>query len=127
MSLHINAIGQVAICCTDINAARAFYQDIMGLPLLFDAGENLSFYQLNDIRLMLTTLQGEERDHHTSVIYYKVDDIEQAFAHLQQHNVAIERAPALAATMSDHQLWIGFIRDPSDNLVGIMSEKPLSD
>jgi hypothetical protein len=25
--------------------------------------------------------------------------------------------------MPDHELWIGFVRDPDDNLVGLMEEK----
>jgi hypothetical protein len=29
--------------------------------------------------------------------------------------------------MEDHELWIGFIRDPDNNLVGLMEEKPLND
>jgi methylmalonyl-CoA/ethylmalonyl-CoA epimerase len=31
----------------------------------------------------------------------------------------------MAAKMEDHELWIGFIRDPDGNLVGLMEEKPL--
>jgi len=33
--------------------------------------------------------------------------------------------PQLTVKMSDHELWIGFLRDPDENLIGIMSEKPL--
>jgi predicted enzyme related to lactoylglutathione lyase len=74
---------------------------------------------------MLTTLQGAEQDHHTSVIYYKVSDIEQIFDELKALQVDIERVPGMAAKMPDHELWIGFIRDPDSNLVGLMEEKPL--
>ena len=34
-----------------------------------------------------------------------------------------EREPQMAAKMEDHELWIGFLRDPDSNLVGIMEEK----
>ena len=34
-----------------------------------------------------------------------------------------ERAPQLAARLPDHELWIGFVRDPDGNLVGLMEEK----
>ena len=33
-----------------------------------------------------------------------------------------ERDPQLTAKMPDHELWIGFVRDPDGNLVGLMSE-----
>lgn len=36
---------------------------------------------------------------------------------------AAERAPQLVAKMPDHELWIGFVRDPDRNLVGLMEEK----
>ena len=30
------------------------------------------------------------------------------------------------AKMPDHELWMGFLRDPDENLIGIMAELPLS-
>ena len=73
---------------------------------------------------MLTTLQGDEKDHHTSVIYYKVDDIKAATSDLIDKGIEFEREPQLAAKMEEHELWIGFLRDPDENLVGIMAEIP---
>jgi hypothetical protein len=29
----------------------------------------------------------------------------------------------MAARMPDHELWIGFLRDPDGNLVGLMEER----
>ena len=34
-----------------------------------------------------------------------------------------ERAPQLAAKMHDHELWIGFLRDPDGNLLALMEER----
>lgn len=34
-----------------------------------------------------------------------------------------ERAPQLTARMPDHELWIGFLRDPDGNLVGLLEER----
>jgi len=76
---------------------------------------------------MITTLQGDEKDHNTSVIYYKVADIHLTTEQLQQKGVVFERKPQQAAKMEDHELWIGFIRDPDHNLIGIMAEIPLSE
>ncbi|WP_371189329.1 VOC family protein [Thalassotalea maritima] len=121
----IEGIGQIAITTDNLKRSKQFYTQVLGLPLLFDVGEHLSFLQCGDIRLMLTTLQGDKAEHHTSVIYYKVADIEQMFINLNAKQVVIEREPALAATLDDHQLWLGFIRDPDNHLVGIMAEKPL--
>ena len=126
-SIGISNIGQIAIAVSDLEPAIYFYQDILGLPLLFQAGPNLAFLQCGSVRLMLTTLQGEEKDHHTSVIYYKVSDIKHSTEQLKNKGVTFVREPQLTAKMPDHELWMGFIRDPDDNLIGIMAELPLTE
>ena len=122
----VQGIGQIAIAITNLNQAVDFYQNKLGLTLLFDVPPNLAFFQCGDIRLMLTTLQGDPNDHHTSVIYYKVADIKSFCDDLKTANVSLVREPQLAATMPDHELWMAFIRDPDNNLIGIMSEVPIN-
>lgn len=122
----ITKIGQIAIAITDISAAKQFYQQILGLELLFEAPPGLAFFNCGGIRLMLTTAQGPEQDHKTSVIYYQVDDIEQTSKQLTAKGVVFEREPQLAVKMPDHELWMAFLRDPDQNLIGIMAEMPLT-
>ena len=124
MSQHINSIGQIAIAISDLNKSVDFYKNILQLELLFEVPPGLAFFNCGGTRLMLTTLQGEEKDHHTSVIYYKVDDIKAATSDLLDKGVDFEREPQMAAKMEAHELWIGFLRDPDANLVGIMAEVP---
>jgi len=124
-SMNISAIGQIAIAISDLEKSVYFYEKILKLEKLFDAPPNLAFFNCSGVRLMLTTLQGLEEDHKTSVIYYKISDIEVVFEELHSLQVDIERAPGMAAKMEDHELWIGFIRDPDGNLIGLMEEKPL--
>ncbi|MCW3173224.1 VOC family protein [Shewanella subflava] len=125
MNLNIEKVGQIAIAVTDINKSVAFYQDILGLSLLFEVPSGLAFFNCGDTRIMLTTLQGKSEDHKTSVIYYQVSDIHHATKHLKAKGVTFEREPQLAAKMTDHHLWIGFLRDPDNNLIGLMAELPL--
>lgn len=125
-SMNISSIGQIAIAISDLDKAVYFYEKILKLEKLFDVPPNLAFFNCGGVRLMLTTLQGPESDHNTSVVYYKVTGIETIFAELKSLQVDIERAPGMAAKMQDHELWIGFIRDPDGNLVGLMEEKPLA-
>lgn len=125
-SIDISTIGQIAIAVSELEPAIYFYRDILGLQLLFQAGPNLAFFQCGTVRLMLTTLQGEEKDHRTSVIYYKVSDINYSTEQLKNKGVTFVREPQLTAKMPDHELWMGFIRDPDENLIGIMAELPLS-
>ena len=125
-NIEVEKIGQIAIAISDLKKSVQFYQDILGLELLFEVPTGLAFFDCGGTRLMLTTLQGKEEDHHTSTIYYKVSDIHSTTQLLQNKGVTFEREPQLAAKMADHELWIGFLRDPDNNLVGIMAELPLA-
>jgi catechol 2,3-dioxygenase-like lactoylglutathione lyase family enzyme len=120
----IQGIGQIAVAVSDIERAKGFYGDTLGLPLLFEAPPALAFFDCGGVRLMLTTQQGDEADHKTSVIYYKVADIQAATDTLKSRGVAFVREPAMTAQLADHELWIGFVRDPDGTLVGIMAEVP---
>ena len=122
----IQSIGQIAVAVSDITCATEFYRDVLGLEFLFDAPPGLAFFNCGGVRLMLTILQGEESDHNTSVIYYKVHDIEAATSALKAKSINFIHEAQLVAKMPDHELWMGFIRDPDQNLIGIMAELPLS-
>ncbi len=77
-NIEIEKIGQIAIAISDLKKSVQFYQDVRGLELLFEVPPSLAFFNCAGTRLMLTTLQGNEQDHHTSTIYYKVSDIKSA-------------------------------------------------
>ena len=122
----ITGIGQIAVAVSDISRSKAFYKNTLGLKLLFEAPPGLAFFDCGGTRLMLTTLQGEERDHKTSVIYYKVTDINAASEAIKKRGASFIREPGLTAKLHNHELWIGFLRDPDENLIGIMAEMPLT-
>ncbi|NBD95177.1 MAG: glyoxalase [Gammaproteobacteria bacterium] len=121
----LSSIAQIAITVSDVDAALAFYRDMLGLGFLFSAGPDLAFLDAGGIRVMLTTPQGAGRVGANSILYFRVSDIEQCHRQLVERGAASERAPQLAANMPDHALWTGFLRDPDGNLVGLMEEKPL--
>ena len=121
------AIGQIAIAVSDIQSSIEFYQDKLGLKLLFEVPPHMVFFECGGVRLMLTTQLGEKRDHQTSVIYYKTSELSTMVSQLKTKGVLFIQEPQLTAKMPDHELWQGFIRDPDENLIGIMAELPLSD
>ncbi len=116
-------IGQIAVTVSDVNQALAFYRDVLGLKFLFRAGDNLAFVAAGDVRIMLSTPQGHGAPGANSVLYFKVTDIAAAHTAVVARGAANERAPQLTARLPDHELWIGFVRDPDGNLVGLMEEK----
>jgi predicted enzyme related to lactoylglutathione lyase len=122
MSSEISDIGQIAIVVSDVAKATTFYRDVLGLKFLFGAGPNLAFLQAGGVRLMLTTPQGHGEAGKNSVLYFKVADIVPTHAAVVARGATNERAPQLTAKMPDHELWMGFVRDPDGNLIGLMSE-----
>lgn len=123
MRTAVSRIGQVAITVSDVPKAVAFYRDILGLKYLFGPHHTLAFLQSGDVRVMLSTPQGAGLVGGNSILYFVVRDIEQAHAAFVARGAASERPPQRAAQMPDHELWLGFLRDPDGNVVGLMEEK----
>lgn len=122
MSELSGQIGQIALTVSDVETALGFYRDILGLPFLFQPSPQLAFLQAGATRLMLTTPQGAGAVGANSVLYFSVEDITATYQALVAKGATAERAPQLAAKMPDHELWLGFIRDPDQNLIGLMAE-----
>ena len=120
---EVQKIGQIAINVHDTNRAVGFYRDVLGLKLLFTAGQ-LAFFDCGGVRLMLTPPSSKEFDHPSSILYFKVDDIQKAYAWLVSHNVKTEGEPNLVAKMPDHDLWLAGFRDSEGNVMEFMSEVP---
>ena len=120
----LSTIRQLAITVSDVSQALGFYQGILGLDLLFEAGPNLVFLNADGVRIMLSTPQGAGEVGANSIVYFQTTDIESVYSAVVDKGATPERPPALAAKMPDHELWTGFIRDPDGNLVGLMEEKP---
>lgn len=121
-ALGVSEIGQIAVVVSDVARATAFYRDVLGLRFLFAAGPNLAFLAAGSVRIMLTTPQGRGEAGKNSILYFKVEDLAATHAAVVARGATNERAPQLTAKMPDHELWIGFVRDPDGNLVGLMSE-----
>ncbi|PWF41529.1 VOC family protein [Massilia glaciei] len=118
----LNLIGQIAVPVADIERAVAFYRDVLGMRFLFKAPPSLGFFDCGGVRLMLDVGAKTQMGNHSSVIYYKVADIAAAGAALKSRGVVFESEPHLVAKMPDHALWMGFFRDPDQNLLAIMCE-----
>ncbi len=116
-------IGQIAVTVKDVAQALGFYRDLLGLRFLFSPAPTLAFLAAGSVRIMLTTPQCAGTPGANSILYFKVRDIVPTFDDLVARGAKSERGPALAARMPDHELWIGFLRDPDGNLIGLMEEK----
>jgi methylmalonyl-CoA/ethylmalonyl-CoA epimerase len=120
--IGITRLGQIAINAKDVERAAAFYQDVLGLKLLFKAPPGLAFVDCGGVRLMLDHAEKPEFDHPSSVLYFAVPDIQVAYGKLKESGVRFEDEPHLIAKMPTHDLWMTFFRDSEDNLLALMSE-----
>ena len=116
-------LGQLGLSVRDMAVSLPFYRDVLGLPLLFMGGPTLAFLDCGGVRVMLDANAGAGRGGHDVVLYFRVDDLEAAFARLEPHAPKIEEAPHLVARMPDHELWMAFFRDPDGHLLALMAEK----
>jgi len=125
MSQHIefslSAIGQVSVTVQDLDRAVAFYRDQLGMPFLFQV-PNMAFFDCAGVRLMLNIPEGRSEDIHTSILYYKVDDIQDAYRILKERNVRFVGRPHRIADLEDHELWMAFFQDSETNLLALMAE-----
>lgn len=120
---RILGVGQVALAVSDVAAAKSFYADVVGLTHLFDAGPDLAFLDAGGLRIMLSKPEGLAEVGRNSVLYYRVASVDRAHTEALAKGAADAGAPHMIAQMPDHELWMGFIRDPDGNLVGLMEER----
>lgn len=117
----LSRIGQVHVNVRDLERAVRFYRDALGMRFLFQV-PGMAFFDCGGIRLMLGTPERPEFDHPSSVIYYKVEDIQAAYDALQDRGVRFEGEPHLVAKLDLHDLWLAFFRDADENVLALMSE-----
>jgi len=122
MSAQITGILQIAISVNDIDRATAFYCDVLGLRLLFNA-PNMAFFDCGGIRLYLAAGEGTEQHGASSHVYFRSGDVAALSSTLKEKGVSIHQEPHIIARMPDHDLWLLWIRDSEGNLLGIMEER----
>ena len=118
----LGLIGQIAIPVSDLDKSIAFYQDVLGMEFLFKAPPGLGFFNCNGIRLLLDAPAKNNSSQYSSIIYYKVPEIQTAYNTLSDRGIMFEEKPNLVAKMPDHDLWMAFFRDPDNNILALMCE-----
>ena len=118
----LGEIGQIAVPVANLERAIAFYRDVLGMRFLFQAPPGLAFFDCNGVRLLLDAPAKTQEKNYSSIIYYKVPDLQAAYTTLLARGVVFEQKPEFVAKMPDHELWMAFFRDPDANLLALMSE-----
>ena len=123
-SVSLRTIGQVSVNMHDLYRATAFYKDVLGIKHLFSVPPKMAFFDCDGIRLMLAIPERPDLDHPSSILYFKVQDIEETYLSLGKRGLHFESKPMLVAPMATHDLWLAEFRDSENNVLALMCEKP---
>jgi catechol-2,3-dioxygenase len=115
-------VAQIAVNVKDLARATTFYRDVLGLALELEA-PGLAFFRCGAVRLMPSRAERSEYDHPTSIIYYRVADIEAAHAALRP-KVHFISAPTCVHRDARHQLWLAGFHDSEGNTLELFCERP---
>ena len=123
--MNLSRIEQVAIPVLDLARATAFYRELLGMKLLFEVPPQLAFFDCDGVRLALSIASDPMYEPPGSIIYYRVADIDTAYAELEQRGVEFLRGPHLIARLDAVEVWMAFFKDTEGNTLAITSERPV--
>ncbi len=121
MPADANPIGLAQICRTtaDLEAAKGFYGETVGLPLLY-AFPGMAFFQLGEARLYL---QQVDKPAPESILYLRVRDIHAEHRRLEAKGVAFFNAPHLLHRHPDGtEEWMAEFRDNEGRPLALMCQ-----
>jgi DNA-binding CsgD family transcriptional regulator/catechol 2,3-dioxygenase-like lactoylglutathione lyase family enzyme len=114
-------LGQVARTVRDVDEARTWYRDVLGLPELY-AFPGLAFFDLGGVRLMLSAQDGGSGAS-ASILYLRVPDIHTAKAALEQRGVRFTHAPHRIHRHEDGtEEWMAFFEDDEGRPLALMTQ-----
>jgi predicted enzyme related to lactoylglutathione lyase len=120
--LSTATVGQLLIPVQDLDRAVSFYRDTLGIPFLFTAPPQMSFFQAGTVRLLVGVPEAAEQRVLRATVYFKVADIHKVYETLKGRGVQFGAAPHLVHRAANYELWLAESRDPDGNTVALMSE-----
>lgn len=123
--VHLGPLGQVSLLSRDIEATERFYRDVLALPHVFTFGD-LAFFDAAGVRLFLRRVPDEEW-RPSSILYFRVDDIDGQFRALEAHHVRTAGEPHVIYRdeAAGTEEWMAFFEDPDGNTLALMSRVPI--
>jgi DNA-binding CsgD family transcriptional regulator/catechol 2,3-dioxygenase-like lactoylglutathione lyase family enzyme len=113
-------IGQIARNVRDVEEARRWYGEVLGLAHLYSFGD-LAFFDCGGVRLFLS--QSGQASDGESILYFRVDDIRLGHAALESAGVEFLNAPHLVHRHEDGtEEWMAFFKDNEGRPLALMSQ-----
>jgi catechol 2,3-dioxygenase-like lactoylglutathione lyase family enzyme len=115
---------QVGLTCRDLEVAKGFYRDTLGLPLLFEVSGML-FFQLDGMRLMVGLEHTKGQPLGGSILYFNAPDIHTLGPALEAKGIKFT-GPAHTLQKTDtHELMLRAFHDPDGNALALMGMVPV--
>ena len=118
-------IGQIHLSVSDVDAAVAFYRDVLGLPFLFRVpNQPMAFFDCDGVRLYVGEPETEEY-RTRGMVYFAVPDLDEAHAELSRRGVTFLDGPHIVHRDEHSEIRMAFFRDLDENNLALMTEVPL--
>lgn len=115
----LGPMGQIARSVNDVEKARIWYGEVLGLPHLYSF-DNLAFFDCDGVRLFLSEGDGGASD---SIIYFRVEDVRAAHAAMAARGIEFVNAPHMIHRHDDGtEEWMAFFKDNENRLLAIMAQ-----
>lgn len=118
----LKSIGQILLPVSDVDRSVAFYQDVLGLPVLMRF-PGIAFMDAAGVRLYLATVPQADFQGRAT-IYFWVDDVTRALASLVERGAVAREAPSIVWETPDYDFWLAFVADPDGNNIGLIRNAP---
>lgn len=107
------------VAASDVDKARAFYEEILGLKVLMDLGWIRTYGSSAKMTVQMSLMSEGGSGTPVPDISVEVDDVEEALARARKAGMAIEYGPA------DEPWGVRrfYVRDPFGKLVNILQHK----
>lgn len=123
-SLAGRSLMQVGLTCRDLERAKGFYRDVLGLPFLFEVSGML-FFQLAGTRLMVGLEHTKDQPIGGSILYFDAPDIHALGNALEAKGVTFGGPAHVLQRTATHELMLRPFSDPDGNALALMGMVPI--
>jgi catechol 2,3-dioxygenase-like lactoylglutathione lyase family enzyme len=119
----LSGIAQIALASADAPALVAWYRDVLGLPVLFEAS-GMTFFQSGATRLMIGPVQPGQSVGGDAVIYFEPRDWSAAEAALEAKGVGFTHPAQVVQRAEGRELALRAFKDPEGHTLALLGWRP---